>query len=148
MVPYFKLEDSVLDITNCQISASFDKNGLFVEAVRSSVNVSGTIASVSAGTYASFVSGVRTNVNIQNSSINTSAQTCVTLSLNQGNINLNNNSFKISGEKGRIAELFDMTGTLVSNSFKSSLRGASNASAVYTDLKCSVTQLNNDSYGF
>lgn len=148
MVPYFKLEDSVLDITNCQISASFDKNGLFVEAVRSSVNVSGTIASVSAATYASFVSGVRTNVNIQNSSINTSAQTCVTLSLNQGNINLNNNSFKISGEKGRIAELFDMTGTLVSNSFKSSLRGASNASAVYTDLKCSVTQLNNDSYGF
>ena len=148
MVPYFKLEDSVLDITNCQISASFDKNGLFVEAVRSSVNVSGTIASVSAATYASFVSGVRTNVNIQNSSINTSAQTCVTLSLNQGNINLNNNSFKISGEKGRVAEFFAVNGSLVSNNYKASLRNSSNAAPVYADKKSNIKQTNEDSYGF
>lgn len=148
MVPYFKLEDSVLDIKDCQISAVFNKNGLLVEATRSSVNINGTIAAVSAASYASFISGVRTNVNIQNSSINVTASTCVTLSLNQGDISLKNNSFKISGDKGRIAELFAMNGTLESNSFKSSLRGASNASAVYTDNTCAVTMQGNDSYGF
>ena len=148
MVPYFKLEDSVLDMNNCQISALFDKNGLFVEASRSSVNIKGTIASVSAGTYGSFISGIRTNVNIQNSSVNVTANTCVTLSLNQGNLYLNNNSFKISGEKGRIAELFAMDGSLVLNSFKSSLRGSTNAEAIYTDKNCTIQFQNNDSYGF
>ena len=148
IVPFFKLEDSVLDIVNCQISAVFDNNGLFTEATRSSVNVSGTIAAVSASSYASFVSGVRTNVNIQNSSVNVTAATCVTLSLNQGDVYLNNNSFKISGDKGRIAELFAMNGSLISNSFKSSLRGSSNATAVYTDKNCNITQQSNDSYGF
>ena len=148
MLPFFKLEDSVLDILDCQASATFDLNGLFIEATRSSVNVSGTIAAVTAPSYGSFISGLRTNVNIQNSSINVSAATSVTLSLNQGEVNLKNNSFKILGEKGRIAELFAMNGSLISNSFKSSLRSSSNATPVYTDKNCSITEQNNDSYGF
>ena len=140
IVPYFKLEDSVLDIKNCQIAALFDSNGLFTEAIRSSVNVSGTIASVSASSYASFISGVRTNVNIQNSSINTTAATSVILSLNQGDVYISNNSFKISGEKGRVAEFFAATGTLEKNSYKASLKNASNSAPVYTDSACSITQ--------
>ncbi len=140
LVPFFKLEDSVLDISNCQISALFDTNGLFTEAIRSSVNVKGTIASVSAGLYASFVSGVRTNLSIVNSSINASAPTSVVISLNQGDVNMNNNSFKISGDKGRIAEFFAVTGSLSSNNYKANLRNSSNATAVYTDQKCSIKQ--------
>ena len=140
IVPYFKLEDSVLDIKNCQIAALFDSNGLFTEAIRSSVNVSRTIASVSASSYASFISGVRTNVNIQNSSINTTAATSVILSLNQGDVYISNNSFKISGEKGRVAEFFAATGTLEKNSYKASLKNASNSAPVYTDSACSITQ--------
>ena len=140
LVPFFKLEDSVLDINNCQISAPFDSNGLFTEAIRSSVNVKGTIASVSASVYASFISGVRTNVNIQNSSINATAATSVVISLNQGDVYMNNNSFKISGEKGRIAEFFGVNGTLNSNNYKAGLKNASNAAAVYTDKDCSIKQ--------
>ena len=140
IVPYFKLEDSVLDIQNCQISALFDSNGLFTEAIRSSVNVSGTIASVSASVYASFISGVQTNVNIQNSSINATAATSVVLSLNKGNVNIKNNSFKISGEKGRVAELFAVSGKLEKNNYKASLKNSSNAAPVYTDKECSITQ--------
>ena len=118
----------------------FDSNGLFTEAIRSSVNVNGTIASVSASSYASFISGVRTNVNIQNSSINTTAATSVILSLNQGDVYISNNSFKISGEKGRVAEFFAATGTLEKNSYKASLKNASNSAPVYTDSACSITQ--------
>ena len=148
LVPYFKLEDSVLDINSCQISALFNKNGLFAEAVRSSVNLNGTIASVSAPSYASFISGIKSKVNIQDSSVNVTGQTCVTLSLNQGDVSLVNNSFKITGNKGRVAELFGVNGLVRSNMFKSSLHGSSNTSAIYTDKTCTINQDNNDSNGW
>ena len=140
IVPYLKLEDSVLDISNCQIAALFDTNGLFVEAVRSSVNVNGTIASVSASDYASFVSGIKTNLHVQNSSINTTASTSVIISLNQGDVYLNNNSFKVSGEKGRVAEFFSVSGTLEKNNYKANLKNALNAAAVYTDKNSNIIQ--------
>ena len=140
LVPFFKLEDSVLDIKNCQIAALFASNGLFAEAIRSSVNVNGTIASVSASDYASFISGVRTNLNIQNSSVNATASTSVVISLNQGDVYMKNNSFKISGDKGRVAEFFAVNGTLSTNNYKASLRNSTNASAVYTDKNCSIVQ--------
>ena len=148
LIPYFKLEDSVLDINSCQISALFDKDGLFAEAVRSSVNVTGTIASVSAAAYSSFISGIKSKVNIQNSSINLTSETCVTLSLNQGDVNLVNNSFKITGNKGRIAELFSVNGLAASNSFKASLKNGSNTKALYTDKNTSLVQEKNDSNGW
>ena len=148
IIPYFKLEDSVLDINNCQIAALFDTNGLFTEAIRSSVNVNGTIASVSSSVYASFISGIKTNVSIKNSSINATAATSVIVSLNQGDVLFNNNSFKVSGEKGRVAEFFAVKGSLLSNSFKANLRNSSNAAPVYTDKKSNITQSNEDSYGF
>lgn len=140
LVPFFKLEDSVLDIKNCQISALFNKNGLFTEAIRSSININGSIASVAAAEYASFISGLRTNVNIQNSSINTSAATSVVISLNQGDVYMNNNSFKISGQKGRVAEFFAVTGSLSKNTYKASLKNSSNAAPVYSDKDCSIKQ--------
>ena len=140
LIPYFKLEDSVLDLDSSQISVLFDRDGLFAEAVRSDINIQGTIASVSALAYASFISGVKSKVDIQNSSINVTGETCVTLSLNQGDVNLINNSFKITGSKGRVAELFSVGGLLRANSFKSSLKGTSKTAAVYTDKSCTVVQ--------
>lgn len=140
LVPFFKLEDSVLDIKNCQIAALFNTNGLFAEAIRSSININGSIASVSAAEYASFISGLRTNLNIQNSSINVSAATSVVLSLNQGDVLLKNNSFKISGQKGRVAEFFAVTGSLQKNTFKASLKNSSNAAPVYADKDSSIIQ--------
>ena len=126
----------------------FDTNGLFTEAIRSSVNVNGTIASVSSSVYASFISGIKTNVSIKNSSINATAATSVIVSLNQGDVLFNNNSFKVSGEKGRVAEFFAVKGSLLSNNFKANLRNSSNAAPVYTDKKSNITQSNEDSYGF
>ena len=83
---------------------------------------------------------MRTNLNIQNSSINSTAATSVIVSLNQGDVYMSNNSFKISGEKGRVAEFFGATGTLEKNSYKASLKNSSNAAPVYTDKASSITQ--------
>lgn len=148
IIPFFKLDDSVLKFNGCQISTLFENDGLFIEAARSTVSINQTIASISAHSYASFVSGVKTNVDIQNSSINISSDTCVTVSLNGGDINLVNNSFKISGQKGRIAELFAVNGSLVSNSFKASLKSKNNAQPVYADKNSKVEQESNIIYGF
>ena len=147
-VPYFRLEDSVLDLNGCQISTRFGKDGLFAEALRSSVNVLRTIASVSADSYGSFISGLKSKINIQDSSINVTSDICVTLSLNQGDVKLSNNSFRVTGSKGRVAELFSMEGSIVSNSFKSSLKNPGNTAAVYADVNSKVTQEKNDSNGF
>ena len=148
MTPFFKLDDSVLEMNNCQISALFDADGLFAEAVRSSLNLSGILASLSASSYASFISGVKSKVNIQDSSVNVTADTCVTLSLNEGDIKLVNNSFKVTGRKGRIAELFGVNGSITSNSLKASLKTTGNTAAIYTDKKSSITQDNNYTNGF
>jgi len=148
MLPLFKLEDSVLELDGCQIAALFDKDGLFTEASRSSVNVNNTIASISALSYGSFISGLKAKINIQNSSINVTSDTCVTLSLNQGDINLVNNSFKITGSKGRIVELFSVNGSIISNALKASLRGNSKTAAIYTDVNTSIQQDKNEQYGF
>ena len=82
---------------------------------------------------------MRTNVSIKNSSINATASTSVIISLNQGDILMNNNSFKITGEKGRVAELFAVNGSLEKNNFRASLKNSSNAAPVYTDQNCSIT---------
>ena len=108
----------------------------------------GTIASVSADSYGSFISGLKSKINIQDSSINVTSDICVTLSLNQGDVKLSNNSFRVTGSKGRVAELFSMEGSIVSNSFKSSLKNPGNTAAVYADVNSKVTQEKNDSNGF
>ncbi|MCQ2576672.1 MAG: hypothetical protein MJ162_07990 [Treponema sp.] len=148
IVPAFRLESSLLDMKNCQIALNFGKNGTFADCYNSFFSVVNTIASVSSSTYGSFVSGVKTKINIQNSSVNISSDTGVIISLNDGDLTLMNNSFKVIGQKGRIAELFGAKGKIAWNSFKSDLKTASSASPVYKDKQTSITEENNDSSGF
>lgn len=148
IIPLFKLEDSVLEINGCQISAQFEKDGLFAEAVRSSVNINGTLGAVNASSYASFVSGIKSKLSVQDSSINVTSDTCVTFSWSQGDVKIVNNSFKVSGRKGRIAEFFGADGFIQSNSFKASLKNAGNTAAVYLDKDCNIKQENNIINGF
>lgn len=148
IVPYFVLESSELTMNNCQLAAVFEKNALAVEGNRSSVNIKGSIVSIAASSYGSFISGNKTDVNIENSSINVTADTCVTLSVNQGNVNLVNNSFKIIGQMGRIAEFFSVKGNVRLNNLKGDLKNSSSTKAVYTDKNCDVIQETNEYYGF
>lgn len=145
---YFKLDNASLNVNNCQISAIFDKNGVVIEGIRSNVNVTGTIASITAANYGSLVSSLRSNIDIQNSSVNVTADTAVSFSVNQGEVYINNNSFKVTGQLGRIAELFNVKGSVLSNNLKGDLKKKSNNKAVYTDQNCTVTLSKNEVYGF
>lgn len=144
----FKLENSVLDIKNCQIGAVFGKNGLFADSYNSAINLHDTIISVSASKYAACVSGVKTKLNIQKSIINTIADTSVVFSINEGDVKLKDNSFKVTGLIGRIAELFSVTGNVSSNTFKGDIRKNSGASPVFKDSKSGVVIGSNETYGF
>ena len=148
IVPLFKLENAVMDISNCQISALLGKNGTFADCFNTSILMNSTIASVNASTYASFLSGVKTRLNIQNSSINVTADTAVVLSMNEGNISVRNNSFKVIGTKGRIAELFDIKGNFTNNILRGNLKSTSPVAPVYKDKQTSISESKNDQKGF
>jgi len=146
--PLIKLENSVLDLVGCQISAQFGKNGTFIDGFASSVNLKNDIIAISSKIYSSCVSGVKTKLKVINSSINLTSDTAVAFSLSDGDINLKNNSLKLIGKKGRAAELFDIKGTITDNSFKGQLLKRDNAFPVYTDSLCHVKESNNEYYGF
>ena len=146
--PVIKLENAVLDVLNCQISARFGKNGTFIDSFSSSINFKENIIAISSKVYASCVSGVKTKFRMQNSSVNLTSDTAVAFSLNQGDIMLKNNSCKIIGNKGRVAELFDIRGSVIDNSFKADLKRIENVSPVYKDSTTQVKEVNNEYYGF
>ena len=143
-----KLENAVLDLTNCQISSRFGRNGTLIDSYNSSVRFNKNIISISAKIYASCISGVKTKLNLKDSSINLTSETGVCLSLNEGNVNLKNNSFKVIGQKGRVAELFSVRGTINDNVFRAELKKTENADPVFKDSNSSVNEKGNDYYGF
>lgn len=146
--PLFKLERSMLDIQGCQASVLCGKNGAFADCYSASVNIMDSIISVSANSYALCVSGVKTKLNIQRSSVNVTADTSVIFSINEGDIIVKTNSFKVIGQKGRIAELFGVYGNVSDNFFKSDLDQVNNTLPIYKDQKTSITEVNNENYGF
>lgn len=145
---FLKLENAVLDISNCQISSLFGKNGTFIDSFNSSINLEKNIIAINAKIYASCISGVKTKLNVKNSSINISSETAVCFSINEGNILLKNNSFKVIGQKGRIAELFSVKGSVSDNSFKADLVKAENVFPIFLNEYSKISEQNNDYYGF
>lgn len=145
---FLKLENAVLNISNCQISSLFGKNGTFIDSYNSSINLDKNIIAINAKTYASCISGVKTKLNIKDSSINISSETAVCFSINEGNVLLKNNSFKVIGQKGRIAELFSVKGSISDNSFKADLKKAENVYPIYLNEYSRISEQNNEYYGF
>lgn len=144
----FKVESGVIDITNCQIGAGFMKNGNLIDCYNSSANIRDSIISVTSSKYASCVTGVKSNFTIYDSIININGGTSVLASLNEGTIKIKQNSFKLTGQIGRIFELFSVIGTIENNEIKSELQNKNSSSVIYKDSKSTVTFTNNNDYGF
>lgn len=144
----FKIESGVLDLINCEVSASLGKNGNFIDSFSSSINIKDSVISVSSSRYASVVSGAKTNLSINNNLINATSDTAVIFSINMGNINVLNNKFKVSGEIGRIFELFGVSGKIFQNTMNCELSNIRNSSALYQDNKCSIKLSENVENGF
>lgn len=149
IVPMVRLENSVLTVENCQISAQFSKNGNVIDSNKSVVNISDCVGVVNAASYSSFISAVNSKINIKESVLNSNADTCVVISATDCESNIQKNSMQVTGKNGRIAEFFGGKASLVNNMFKSNLSNKENSNTpVYRNNKTSIYQENNDSYGF
>lgn len=143
-----KLENSVIDMNNCQIGAVFGKNAYLFDMSNSSLNINNSIISVSASEYVSFSNGLKSRINISESIINVSGKTCVGISLYEGDVKITGSSFKVTGSIGRVAELFTVKGTITKNTFRAELMQEKNSNPVYTDKNTKVKISDNENYGF
>lgn len=149
IIPMIKGERSNLIFTDCLLYGDFEKNGTILEAMNSNVYVDKSICAVACSSYASFISSVKSKISIKNTKLNTSADTCVVISMSEGQIDCKDNTFKISGKTGRIAELFGVTGSFNHNVFKAELSKVSKSIVpVFTENKSNVALVDNENYGF
>jgi len=149
IVPLLKLENSVLELSDSLVSAEFFKNGTVIDSVNSVVNIKNCIASVNAQTYASFISCMKTKLNLERSTINSSADTSLIISANDGDINIFSNSMKLSGRTGRIAEFFGSNVTSTKNSFKATFNNnGGKVSPIYLNKNAKNKENNNEYMGF
>ena len=149
IVPLIKLENSVLTMKNCIISADFARNGTVIDSTNGIINLSETMASVNAVSYVSFISAVKSRLSLRNSSISTNAETSVVISADGGNLTAQKNDFLVSGGSGRIAELFGVTAAFKENNFKARLtNNASKIQPVYANKASKLTEEKNSVQGF
>lgn len=149
IVPMIKLENSVLTVDNCQLSAEFAKNGNVIDASKSVVNLSEFVGVVNASSYSSFITAVNSKINVKQSVLNANADTCVVISATDSESNITENSMQVTGKNGRIAELFNGKASFTNNMFKSNLSNKENSNTpIYRNKKTMIVQENNDSYGF
>lgn len=117
-IPFFRLENGVLNIDNCMINADFDSNGTVFETNNSILTITNSISAVNAVSYASFISSVKSRITLNNSSVSANAETCVLISATNGNLSLNENSLYCTGNSLRIAELYGVKADIIKNKFK------------------------------
>lgn len=115
MIPIIKMENGVLTLKDCEVITSFAKNGNVFEGYNSVINFSNVIASARANFYISLVSGTKNRINIQNSTLTCGGETSILISLNNSMLSCSNNTFRVSGKRGRVVELFAVEGNINKN---------------------------------
>lgn len=149
IVPFFKLETAVLNMKDCLVSADFTKNATIIDSYNSIVNLSNIIASVNSSVYSSFISAVKSRITVNSCSIASSAETCVIISATKGNVSAEENNLFITGNAGRIAELFGVKASFVNNKFTANFAGNSDSqTAIYKNKATSLTDKDNEKIGF
>lgn len=144
LYPMIKMENGVLTMDDCQIAANYVKNGIVFDLYSSVANFKDVLASVNAESYSSIISGVKSRINITDSVLTSNSQTALIFSLNQGNVNITDNVLKVTGNIGRIAELFNIEGMIANNRFTVQIDSVSDSeNDVYLDNKSKVTLKNN-----
>ena len=149
IVPLIKLENSVLTMKNCVISADFARNGTVIEASNGIINLSDVMVSANSVSYVSFISAVKSRLSIKNSSVSTNADTSVIISADGGNVTAQKNDFIVSGGNGRVAELFGVKANFKDNHFKARLSNTtSKIQPLYVNKATKLVDENNSVQGF
>ena len=147
--PLIKLENSVLTMKDCLVSADFARNGTFIEASNGIVNIFDTMVSANAVSYVSFISSVKSRISMKNCSVSANADTSVIISADGGNVTAQKNEFSVNGGNGRVAELFGVKASFKDNKFRANLSNkASKTQPLYVNKATKLTDDNNTVQGF
>jgi len=148
MLSLFKLENSVLLMENCDISANLGVNGTVFDSSLSVITLKNCAVSVSSQSYGQVVSANKTRLFVYDSFLNAVSNTAVCISCRDGELALENNSLSVSGEMGRIAEVFSSSGTMKENRFNGDLANSTTTNPVYTDKNTTLQTNANLVQGF
>lgn len=143
------MDNSVLLLNNCEVTSSGGKNMNLIDANTSVINFSDSLFSVSASTYACLVNGNKTRITVNSCKIGVVGETAVAFSARGSDFILSSSSVRVTGNLGRIAELFEVNGRIFSNDFSADLkRNNGTVEPVYQDKNSRVVQSANYSQGF
>ena len=145
MIPIIKMENGVLTLSNCEIITSFLKNGTVIDAFSSVVNMNNVIASARSNTYISLLSGIKSRINIKKSTLACDSETSILFSLNESIFDCQNNTLRVSGKRGRVAELIGTEAQISKNLIQCELQTqTSSFEPFYYNKDSKVNFANND----
>src|SRR5574344_113496 len=148
-VSFIRLEHSVLSAENCIITAVFEKNGIAADSSSSVLMLSGCTLTAKAPVYASCVSSVASKIKVTGCTVSSVADATVNFSAQDGDFELRSSSCRITGRRGRSAELFGTHSRITGCTFTGELeQPGTTGNAVFTDSRAvSVEYSGNTAYG-
>ena len=148
MLSLIKLENAVLFLENCDFSVSLGINGTVFNSNLSVITLLNCAVSLTSQSYGSVISANKSKVFVNDSFLNAVSNTAVCISCREGELTLENNSLSVSGEMGRIAEVFTTNGSMTKNRFNGDLANSTTTNPIYTDKNSNLQTISNVVQGF
>lgn len=131
---FFKLENAVVNLNECEIVGVFDTTGTIFSATSSVLDFQNTGVTVQGASYACVVSASQTKVTAKKSRFTAIAKTAVDFSVTGGLFELRDSACKVISHLGRIAELTKTNARYTGNELVGELDSASKkVSAIWKD---------------
>lgn len=148
MLSLIKLENAVLFLENCDFSVSLGINGTVFNSNLSVITLLNCAVSLTSHSYGSVISANKSKVFVNDSFLNAVSNTAVCISCREGELTLENNSLSVSGEMGRIAEVFTTNGSMTKNRFNGDLANSTTTNPIYIDKNSNLQTISNVVQGF
>ncbi len=142
----FLLENSTVNVLNCEIVGVFSDSGIVFNCRNSSVMFSDCGITVQGLVYSCGINGLDSAISLKNCRVSAVAPTCVDFSISGGSFDLHNTSCSVNGHIGRIAELSKTSVRCAGNTFKGTfVRKVKNLVPVWSDEEVVFNENKNNS---
>lgn len=113
----FKLKNASLTLDNCETVSLFNKNGSVIFSNNSKINILNSGLTIQSKVYSSVFNLLNSDLNCEQSRISAVADSVIALTMNAGNLNLNNCQIQVNGKTSKIYELFGVKYSILKNKF-------------------------------
>ena len=113
----FKLNKAILTLDNCETVSLFNKNGSVIFSNKSKINILNSGITIQANVYSSVFNLLNSDLNCEQSRISAVADSVIALTMNSGNLTLDNCQIQVNGKTSKIYELFGVKYSILKNKF-------------------------------